>query len=134
MIDANEITKLVHEVVRLDGYELPAGATNEDCDGFARHRDYDAAGAQGVAAALQRNIRPGGFYGIPPLSRDFDTESILSLHPNWRDKGWIPIADDGCGNKYVVPTGAANLLKASPYYSSTLMRTVIFRPTLWRRA
>ncbi|WP_081752686.1 SMI1/KNR4 family protein [Kallotenue papyrolyticum] len=31
-------------------------------------------------------------------------EPIYQLYPYWKDRGWLPIGGDGCGNYYVVPT------------------------------
>ena len=30
-------------------------------------------------------------------------ESILKIFPSWRQRGWLPIGDDGCGNYHVIP-------------------------------
>jgi hypothetical protein len=47
---------------------------------------------------------PGGLFGIRPHREDFDIESLYSAYPVWRDKKWIPIGGDGCGNYYVLVT------------------------------
>src|SRR5262245_15594104 len=34
----------------------------------------------------------------------YEVEETYRFHPIWREKGWIPIAGDGCGNCYVLDT------------------------------
>ncbi len=51
-------------------------------------------------------VGPGGLYGICP-ERDFlDIEAHYRLFPHWREKGWIPVAGDECGDYYVLDTTA----------------------------
>ncbi len=49
-------------------------------------------------------VGPGGVYGIEPEREAFDIEQLMRLRPIWLEKGWIPVAGDGCGNCYVVPS------------------------------
>jgi len=49
-------------------------------------------------------VGPGGLFGIGPARTDLDIETCLDLFPAWKKKKWIPIAGDGCGNYYIVPT------------------------------
>ena len=49
-------------------------------------------------------IGPGGLVGIDASRDSSDLGAILNNYPTWRDKGWIPVAGDGCGNYYVVAT------------------------------
>ena len=44
---------------------------------------------------------PSRLFGI---RMRMDIESILEIHPLWKQNKWIPVADDGCGNYYVVAT------------------------------
>ena len=44
---------------------------------------------------------PGGLFGIRPDDTRLDILSKYRLYPTWRNKGWIPVAGDGCGNYYV---------------------------------
>jgi len=108
MIDVNEIKKLVNEVARLDGYQLPSGATSEDCDGFSQRTGITMPPElrEWLLLCNGPNLRAGGFYGIPPLPKDSDIESVFAFHPTWHDNGWLPIANDGCGDYFVVPTRA----------------------------
>ena len=106
MIDANEIDKLVHELAQLDEYQLPSGATNEDCDAFSQRTGITMPPELREWLLLYNGpcIGPGGLYGIHPLEEAYDIEDFLGRRPTWRQNRWIPIAGDGCGDQYVVPT------------------------------
>lgn len=43
-------------------------------------------------------------YGAHPTDCPSSLEEVLEIYPLWRDRKWIPVADDGCGNYYVMPT------------------------------
>ncbi|WP_181259297.1 SMI1/KNR4 family protein [Pseudoduganella armeniaca] len=51
---------------------------------------------------------PGGLFGYATGTRHLDIDYYWELYPAWRERGWIPVAGDGCGNYYVLlATGAA---------------------------
>ncbi len=43
-------------------------------------------------------------FGAYPLDAPLSMGKILEIFPTWRVKKWIPVASDGCGNYYVIPT------------------------------
>ena len=43
-------------------------------------------------------------YGVHPANSPLSLEVVLKIYALWREKKWIPIADDGCGNYYVMAT------------------------------
>jgi cell wall assembly regulator SMI1 len=47
-------------------------------------------------------IGPGGVFGARPDRPFIDMEHRGSYHPGFIDRGWLPIAGDGCGNIYVL--------------------------------
>jgi len=49
-------------------------------------------------------VGPGGMYGIRPACQHLNIESYLALFPSWTATKWIPVAGDGCGNYYIMPT------------------------------
>lgn len=49
-------------------------------------------------------VNPGGIYGVRPTRMPISAESILHQEPTWKMKGWFPLANDGCGDYYVVAT------------------------------
>jgi hypothetical protein len=80
--------------------------SDTDCDGFTTRtglalpddlRDW-------LKLANGPCVGPGGLYGIRPPRPYLDIESVLARESGWKERGWIPIAGDGCGNFYVVPT------------------------------
>ena len=44
----------------------------------------------------------GGFYSIATAEGDYD------WHPLWRERGWIPVGGDGCGDTYVLDSRPAS--------------------------
>ena len=49
-------------------------------------------------------VGPGGLVGINTKRDSQDAASILENYPEWQEKGWFPVAGDGCGSYYVVAT------------------------------
>ncbi len=43
-------------------------------------------------------------YGLHRGNAPLSMERILRIFPLWRDRKWIPVAGDGCGNYYVMAT------------------------------
>jgi hypothetical protein len=45
------------------------------------------------------------------------------VYPSWKDKGWIPVAGDGCGNYYVLATRGSGVetAKRPIYFVDTSM-------------
>lgn len=76
---------------------FPKGATERQLDKFSVR----------TGVALPNQLREwlkitngaAGFYGVSPARRD--PEAIWALRPYWKQRLWIPVADDGFGNYYV---------------------------------
>jgi cell wall assembly regulator SMI1 len=47
-------------------------------------------------------VAGGGFIGICSQDGGLDMEAVWALYPNWKCRGWIPVAADGSGNYYVM--------------------------------
>ncbi|MBL7497985.1 SMI1/KNR4 family protein [Frankia sp. CNm7] len=81
-----------------------AGATSEQLDelsvrlGYALPADLEEWLYQcnGVMAG------PGGIYGAGNPRASLNIGSVMSLHPVWSGRCWIPVAGGGHGNAYVV--------------------------------
>src|SRR2546430_2684767 len=106
MIDAWRIQELLRKVPKPPEDSLPKGITDGECDDFEKRTGISLPDdvRHWLKVANGPCVGPGGVYGIRPLRRHFDIESFLSLFPSWKKRKWIPIAGDGCGNHYVVPT------------------------------
>lgn len=50
------------------------------------------------------SVRTGTIFGVGNDDSSRDIISVLTLFPEWRTLGWIPLADDGFGNYYVADT------------------------------
>jgi cell wall assembly regulator SMI1 len=48
------------------------------------------------------NVNPGGIYGLGSAGSSISIETFLSREPLWIKKHWLPIANDGSGDYYVV--------------------------------
>jgi hypothetical protein len=105
-MNTNTIQELLAKVPAPLGESLPEGVTDSSIDSFI-HR----AGLR-VPADLREWLQltngpcvgPGGLFGIRTARDYLDMEFHLQLHPSWKHKKWIPIAGDGCGNYYIMPT------------------------------
>lgn len=47
-------------------------------------------------------VGSGGFVGVNPNRKSLDIESIYANYPDWLELGWIPVANDGSGNYFVL--------------------------------
>lgn len=101
-----QISELLHQVPRPPEDSIPSGVTDEEIAHFEERTGIV------VPAMLRRWLRvtngpcvgPGGFYGIQPLRSHLEIEEYLNLFPDWKKRQWIPVAGDGCGNHYIIPT------------------------------
>ena len=48
-------------------------------------------------------------------------------HAPWRDRGWLPVAGDGCGNQYVLVSHGIAYVVASDLW--TFLRFLLLRET-----
>ena len=99
-----EVLELLATVPSPPSEEIPPGATEADVAKCEKRIGLKVP-AKLRAWLLTSNgpcVGPGGVFGIKPRREDLDLEHILTLRPIWREKGWIPVAGDGCGNYYVV--------------------------------
>ena len=101
-----QILELLYQVPRPPEESVPLGVTDEELAQFEERTGL-------VVPAMLRSwlsltngpcVGPGGFYGIHPLRSHLDIEGYLSQFPDWKKREWIPVAGDGCGNHYIIPT------------------------------
>lgn len=101
-----QISELLKQVPRPPEDSIPAGVTDLEVARFETRTGI-------MVPAMLRSwlhltngpcVGPGGFYGIHPLRSHLDIEELLNRFPDWTKKRWIPVAGDGCGNHYIMPT------------------------------
>lgn len=106
MVDFEKIRVLLQRVPKPPGELLPEPATDEKLDSFEKR--------SGIKLPIDLRkwfkvtngpcVGPGGLYGIENSQSHLDIEYYLALFPSWKSRKWIPVAGDGCGNYYIVPT------------------------------
>jgi hypothetical protein len=102
----DEVRRMASLVPAPPDEDLPLGANEEAI------RAFESRTGLSVPISLREwlqftngpGIGPGGLLGIGPNRSELDIEGVLQSYPTWREKGWIPIAGDGCGNYYLVST------------------------------
>jgi hypothetical protein len=100
----NQVKDLVHKVPAPRKGVTIAGTTTVEIEKFARRNSIH------VPEELQdwllfcngALLGPGGLYGLRPSDSFLDIEARWALHGSWKEKGWLPVAGDGCGNEYVL--------------------------------
>jgi cell wall assembly regulator SMI1 len=104
----DKVIELIHQVEPLGKQPVTiVPATDEEIDQF--EHDYKFTLPVEVKAWLRRcngaAVSPGGLYSL--YSDENDACSIdwhLKEFPDWKQRGWIPIAGDGCSNLYILTT------------------------------
>ena len=100
----DEVLALVHEVPRPPGEGIPGGATPAAIDALGKSMGRPVP--QELQAWLLRcncpRVGPGGVYGVCPDDDYVDIAAKYRLRPHWLERGWVPVAGDGCGNYYVL--------------------------------
>lgn len=101
-----EVVKLLHTVPSPPGEPLPSGVPRHVLEEF--EESIGIRLPEGVQSWLATCNGPcvgaGGVMGISPLRKSLDITRRLASFPEWRVRGWLPIAGDGCGNYYLVAT------------------------------
>jgi hypothetical protein len=107
-----EVLQLISTSAEAEGMAVPPGITQEALSTLSIHTGIPipAELRQLLLLCNAPNVGPNGIFGISPTKRFLDIESILNLHHDdgWREKGWLPIAGDGCGSYYVIATQATS--------------------------
>ncbi len=99
-------TEIIETLIRRSrlptGYILPDGASESEINrfeteiGFPLHPEL----REWLAFCNSSLLGMGGTYGIGRQLQGMSIE--LLMEPEWIQLKWIPIAGDGCGNRYVV--------------------------------
>ena len=107
MISSQRIREVLEGAPTPPGESLPAGVSDEELVGFTQRTRIEMP--DGLRDFLKITngpcVAPGGLNGIRPVPRtELDIETRFQSYPDWLDRKWIPIAGDGCGNHYIIPT------------------------------
>lgn len=102
---AGEFARVRGLLARTPGVGPWAGASPERIAGL------EAAVGHTLPAALRAWLAecdgviagPGSIYGVDEIVE------LLGLLPEWRDRGWVLVANDGCGDHYVVDAASGTV-------------------------
>lgn len=100
----DEVLALVHKVPRAPEASIPSGLSAEAIAALAARLQHPIP-PELQSWLLRCNcppVGPGGLFGVCPDDPSQDIEAHYRRFPLWRNKGWIPVAGDGCGNFYVL--------------------------------
>lgn len=98
---------------RAGGAKIKAGATDQELDMLRSDLGFEPPPVLLDWLRLSNGVvaGQGWTYGVIPNANidegGYDIVTTISGWPEWRSRRWIPIANDGCGNEYVLDaTGA----------------------------
>ncbi|WP_328326135.1 SMI1/KNR4 family protein [Kribbella sp. NBC_00382] len=84
----------------------PAGATAADLSRLRENLGFDLPEVltSWLSVCNGSFAGPGGLFGANLTGRRnfLDISSYIEDRPSWRDRRWIPVAGDGCGDYYIL--------------------------------
>lgn len=100
------VRELLRKVSHPPEEDLPVGVVEAEIEAFAERTGIIVPRPMAAWLRLSNGpcVGPGGLFGIRPARESLDIEFYLDIYPQWRQRGWIPVAGDGCGNYYVLAT------------------------------
>lgn len=103
MTTLEHVHSLIHGAVRAPDEEI-RGASGIELAALRTRlgRDLPAQLAELLTICNGARIGPGGLFGHRPDDPYVDLPSYIDLFPQWAERGWLPVAGDGCGNYYVL--------------------------------
>ncbi len=104
-----KIESLLKTTAELLKEKLPLGATSDVIAISEKELDmvFPDQLRRWLASHNGMNLLPARYYGVCRSDKErIDARFILSeqMYPIYRALKWFPIADDGCGNYWVMPT------------------------------
>jgi len=105
MADFQQIRDMLARLPQPTDEALPSGTTDEVINGAqtAMGVRFPESFREWLKISNGPCVGPGGMFGVQTQRRSLDIEELLTIYPEWRTQ-WIPVAGDGCGNYYVMPT------------------------------
>ena len=101
-----DVRQLLSIVPRNPDRQVAGGADDDELADLERRLNRSLPGEliDWLRVCKGEAIGPGGLYGARPDVSHLDMAEELNHHNNWRTRGWLPVAGDGCGNAYVLIT------------------------------
>lgn len=105
-MDFKKVLTLLSEAPKTPEDHEIATARDEDLDAFTEK----------TGVSLPREVRkwlcqhngstagPGGIFGVGRSRPHLNIDHYYAIFPHWQAAGWLPVAGDGCGNYYLLPT------------------------------
>jgi cell wall assembly regulator SMI1 len=102
----HEVEQLVRKNAVRTHTPLPAGASEADINAFELRTGLSVPPEMRDWLSMFNGpfVGRAGIFGIRPTDGRLDIETELERVPQWVEKGWIPLAEDGCGDYYVLDT------------------------------
>ena len=103
------LRRLVAGAVRAPEEEAPRGASVAEVDSLQARLGCGIPPALRAWLSVCRGagIGPGGVFGPRPDRPHLDMAQRRDSCPDWAERGWLPVAGDGCGNCYVLTADGA---------------------------
>jgi cell wall assembly regulator SMI1 len=107
MITLDDVVLLLPSLEKPPEEAIPSGILKADLDRLEQRIELKLPSSFRAWLMTTNGpcVGPGGIVGIGTTRDLQDLESIYSLYPKWKEKNWIPVAGDGCGNYYVLTHG-----------------------------
>ena len=101
--DLRRIGELLLQVPRAPDQPIPSGVSEDVLLEFEERVGFPMPSHQADLLRLSNGpcVGPGGLFGIRPSLDFLDMEQLYESYPSWVERGWVPVAGDGCGNYYV---------------------------------
>lgn len=101
-----KLSSVLANVPQPPGESLPSGASDAELNSFSDRTGIVLPNEfrQWLKFTNGACVGPGGLFGIRTALPFLDIETYFGMYPSWREKKWLPIAGDGCGNYYVIAT------------------------------
>jgi hypothetical protein len=128
-----EVLHLATILPREPRVPLPPGASDSEIDGFARKTGLTIPPEvrEWLRFTDGPRIGPGGVFGL----RDF--EEVYGFLSEFRDRGWLPLGTDGCGDYYVLALDSEDrplqpVYFIDPYVDGYSVPTYAVASSFWR--
>lgn len=104
MGDFEKVKELLGQVPQPPERPIPGGVQDENLRAFEVWLGYSLPEPlrEWLRVSNGPFVGPGGAFGIDTGRKSLEIKTYLDANPQWKDRKWIPVAGDGCGNSYVL--------------------------------